>query len=272
MFLKPDEAETESGDLLEAYRDSIHPLRGRWRADLWFVRQVAGYILRTGAVNLRNGVLAGLTLCVLTTAFSVLRYPSLLAGPQEPKFLVWIVVGVLLYGCVAVRWTHPATPEDTLILRLGTRWGIAIGAVWIASLTSANLVIPHAFWAGIGFLLAFVAFALQFVPGAHLAIKTGKLRSGLRAGFWSGLISGLMVFLALAAIGYLCAFVPGLPGAEIPSANHAYTAAEFERLNVTDALGGAFAFLFAGCPVFGVIGGTVVGWAGIRLERTGHSH
>jgi hypothetical protein len=56
MFLRPDEAETESGDLLEAYRDSIYRDRGRWRADLWYMRQVAGYILRASA---RWGLLLG---------------------------------------------------------------------------------------------------------------------------------------------------------------------------------------------------------------------
>src|SRR5882724_3825226 len=69
VFLKPDEAETAAGDLIEAYRDSIYPERGSWQADLWFVRQVAGYILRTGETNLRNWVLAGLTLCVLTIVY-----------------------------------------------------------------------------------------------------------------------------------------------------------------------------------------------------------
>jgi hypothetical protein len=53
-FLKPEEAEIASGDLLEAYRDSIHPVRGSTRANFWYVQQVAGYILRTGEVKLRN--------------------------------------------------------------------------------------------------------------------------------------------------------------------------------------------------------------------------
>jgi hypothetical protein len=35
-----------SGDLLEAYRDSIHPARGRRRADLWYVTQAFGFLFR----------------------------------------------------------------------------------------------------------------------------------------------------------------------------------------------------------------------------------
>jgi hypothetical protein len=41
------DGETVSGDLLEQYRDSICPLHGRKRADLWFVGQVIGFAWRT---------------------------------------------------------------------------------------------------------------------------------------------------------------------------------------------------------------------------------
>ena len=45
--LGPDEAEAESGDLLEAYRDSVYPDRGHRRANLWYALQVAGYVARS---------------------------------------------------------------------------------------------------------------------------------------------------------------------------------------------------------------------------------
>ena len=61
LFLEPDRAETESGDLLEAYRDSIRPQRGRWRADFWFVRQVAGYLVRANVLSLRRCLVGGAT-------------------------------------------------------------------------------------------------------------------------------------------------------------------------------------------------------------------
>jgi len=46
VLLPPDEAETVSGDLIEEYRETVYPSRGRWRADLWFVRQVSGFAWR----------------------------------------------------------------------------------------------------------------------------------------------------------------------------------------------------------------------------------
>ena len=45
-LLPPGQAETVSGDLLEAYRDSVFPSRGREEADRWFLRQVAGFAWR----------------------------------------------------------------------------------------------------------------------------------------------------------------------------------------------------------------------------------
>jgi hypothetical protein len=49
--LRPNDAEAECGDLLEAYRDSIYPNRGRRCANLWYVLQVAGYLARSHPRN-----------------------------------------------------------------------------------------------------------------------------------------------------------------------------------------------------------------------------
>jgi hypothetical protein len=43
-FLKPGDFESVSGDLLEQYRDSIHPARGQRRADLWYATQVFAFV------------------------------------------------------------------------------------------------------------------------------------------------------------------------------------------------------------------------------------
>jgi hypothetical protein len=45
-LLAPKDRETFSGDLLEAYRDSVVPSRGALRADLWYVGQVANFVWR----------------------------------------------------------------------------------------------------------------------------------------------------------------------------------------------------------------------------------
>ena len=43
-FLKADDFESISGDLLEQYRDSIYPGRGELRANLWYVTQVFTFV------------------------------------------------------------------------------------------------------------------------------------------------------------------------------------------------------------------------------------
>jgi hypothetical protein len=46
LVLRPDDFETVSGDLLEEYRRTIYPSRGRRPADGWFVWQVGGFVWR----------------------------------------------------------------------------------------------------------------------------------------------------------------------------------------------------------------------------------
>src|SRR5262245_365413 len=46
LALDRESRESVSGDLLEEYREAIHPRRGRLGADLWYLRQVAGFLWR----------------------------------------------------------------------------------------------------------------------------------------------------------------------------------------------------------------------------------
>lgn len=49
-FLKPADVDSVSGDLLEQYRDAIHPVRGQSAADAWYVKQVLGFVWRSARV------------------------------------------------------------------------------------------------------------------------------------------------------------------------------------------------------------------------------
>lgn len=265
-FLTPGNAEAISGDLLEAYRDSIRPLRGRRRADLWYIQQVVGCMLRTTTpMNLRNRILAGLTLAFLILVFSSLMYSSPPSYPIDYAFLlpeahvrfglVGITAGLLFYAYAAVWRTRAATREDELVLRLGAKWGLAIGTVWIVAYIRLTM---HALD---GWLLALTAWALPFICGVHGAIKTWKMRDGMRVGFWSGLVSGLMVFLAFAVVGYIVAFVPGLLGAEISG--------EFQSKAIFNSLAMGISHLFVVGGVLGTFNGMIAGCASILLARTG---
>ena len=49
-LLPSGEAETVAGDLIEEYRDEVLPARGERQANIWFIRQVAGFAWRTQVV------------------------------------------------------------------------------------------------------------------------------------------------------------------------------------------------------------------------------
>jgi hypothetical protein len=46
LVLRPEDRESVSGDLLEEYRESVVPMRGSHKADVWYLRQVAGFVWR----------------------------------------------------------------------------------------------------------------------------------------------------------------------------------------------------------------------------------
>jgi len=46
LTLKRTDRESVSGDLLEEYRDTVVPARGKAAADAWYLRQVAGFMWR----------------------------------------------------------------------------------------------------------------------------------------------------------------------------------------------------------------------------------
>jgi peptidoglycan/LPS O-acetylase OafA/YrhL len=166
----PENAETTSGDLIEVCRDSIRPLRGRWQADLWYLRQAAGCMLRAKTpMNLRNWLLTGLTLAFLILVFSALMYPDPSPGPDplNIRFLGGIIAAFLFYAYAAIWRTCAATPEDELVLRLGTKWGVAIGFAWIGAYVSWG----HHFWWS--FILLFPAvFVCSLIGGVSTCISS----------------------------------------------------------------------------------------------------
>jgi hypothetical protein len=120
MFLRADEAETESGDLLEAYRDSIYPVRGRRRADLWFVRQVGSYLVRATA---GWGVLFGL-LWVVAPFRMLLAQRDWLGADIEQK-----VIATAVFLLAARRAWRSQQVRAGILLAIGI--AIAGSVIWI---------------------------------------------------------------------------------------------------------------------------------------------
>ena len=51
VILKPSDRDSVSGDLLEEYRDTIHPTRGQSAADSWYLTQVFAFMFRSARTS-----------------------------------------------------------------------------------------------------------------------------------------------------------------------------------------------------------------------------
>jgi hypothetical protein len=227
---------------------------------------------------LRSGVLAGICLSLLGVAYSIYRYPRILWPPEAPVFIGVFLVGVLCYGYAAIRWTQATTCDEFMVLRYGARWGVVIGLAWTVEVIGGNLIIPHALGAKIGGLAAIVAAILPVAAGASGAARTGRIETGARIGFWSGIVSGLITFLALAIVGNIVVSFPWFPGVETPhGVDRALTADELATFNIGDYLAGGISHLvLIGAP-FCSLAGTLGGLLGrpphsAPVETMPHDH
>lgn len=135
--LKPGDVDSLSGDLLEEYRESIYPIRGHRRADLWYVAQVFGFVApgaRLGGAlfgaafvartaldwfappadfHTRSIVSTNLGVCILlgTGFWAAWRAGSFLAGIIGGVAAAVIGAGVSLVGAAALLaiWHDPQT-------------------------------------------------------------------------------------------------------------------------------------------------------------------
>jgi len=211
---------------------------------------------------LRTGILGGVGVCLLTVAYSIHRYPAIVSSPRTPTFLSLFLAGVLWYAFAAIRWTRVTTREDSAVLRHGGRWGVLIGLAWTVEVAGGNVIVPHEFGAAIGVLAVVAAAIMPVIAGATEAARTGQIRRGASVGFWSGAVSGVITFIALAGVGYLVTSVPGFPGVEVPrNVVRALTANELAGFNIGDYLAGGVSHLVIigapFCSAAGAFGGVM---------------
>jgi hypothetical protein len=180
MLLKPHDREAVSGDLLEEYRDAIVPSRGR-AADLWYIQQVAWYLLRASWVW---GTLIGSAL--------VIRYLlDTLMPPADYKMrasvLSWTLLGVCMLAGVLTAWrtrsmrgavlaSFTAATIGALVSIVGTAMMLAVWhdpatlAEWRRSggVDEALIDVP----------LKVIAFGIMMgIAGAALGKGTGRMTS-----------------------------------------------------------------------------------------------
>jgi hypothetical protein len=136
MMLAPKDRDSISGDLLEEYRESIVPARGAG-ANRWYVRQVAGYVLRQAW--LWGALAAG----ILVTRFAVdivapIRYTPHVV-PLRGAVTSWSLIATVVVGPAWQAWRTGHLRSGVLIA-LATAW---IGGVLTCAGTLGCLAIWH---------------------------------------------------------------------------------------------------------------------------------
>src|ERR1700716_144228 len=108
-LLKPGDFESVSGDLLEQYRDSIYPARGRRHADWWFAPPLdfhtrstvstalgvgtllaAGFWVAWRSNSFVNGAIAGVVTAGLASVTSIAGAAAMLAIWYDPRTMAAI--------------------------------------------------------------------------------------------------------------------------------------------------------------------------------------
>jgi len=202
LLLPSDHAETVSGDLLEEYRETVVPSRGRRRADAWFVRQVAGFAWRATWLPLMIGLAIGTGLGILNLVETA-RSP--LADDDAGAMLLWVValLGVWSVAACVATWRSERFVDA---VKAGTIVGVmTIFAFHVASIVRVNMfldLIRHrgdwqnlvARFNGSGFRSLRTYANYEYVKGTPMAIALGAI-----AGSISGAIGGVVSVVARSA-------------------------------------------------------------------------
>jgi hypothetical protein len=135
--LTPRDSDSVSGDLLEQYRANVRPARGRRRADIWYVRQVLGFVWRSARLwaalfavafiartaldwlvppadfhaRAKVSTLLGAGIVLLAGFWAASRSGSLAAGPVIGTTVAAVAAPIEVLGAVTLLagWHDPMT-------------------------------------------------------------------------------------------------------------------------------------------------------------------
>jgi hypothetical protein len=102
-LVRADRADNIDGDLLEEYREAILPTRGRRRADVWYVRQIAVFLWRLSWIFAVVVALQELTRMLADTVVPPQSYQL------RASVSTWSAISAYLFAGVHASWrTHRA--------------------------------------------------------------------------------------------------------------------------------------------------------------------
>ena len=176
MFLEPADVDSVPGDLLEQYRDSIHPVRGQREADAWYVMQVLGFVSRSTGVW---AVLFGAAF-VTRTALDWLAPP--VDFHARSTVSTFLGIGILATAGLWTSWRSGSLFAGTLAGVAATAIGAVISVIGAAGL----LAIWHdadtmaAIRASGGLGEVFELPVLMILPGAVLGTIGGVVGATIK--------------------------------------------------------------------------------------------
>ncbi len=192
LLLPARDRETVSGDLLEEYRDTVRPARGRLRADAWYVAQVCGFAWRSSRLAIALLLLSPFVSQVLgrTTRIDGIAFSGWLTF--APFWLALVPpAGVMLWAGAHASW------------RANRFWaGTAVG--FVASLLFTKVLLG-------GFLVGLLIWQPQLV-------KIGMS--------WESLRDLTLILVSTTSAGTAIATLGGLAGTAARRANRSYLGSE----------------------------------------------
>jgi hypothetical protein len=238
--------------------DAVPGGRARRRFSLGCVRSAAWMRIAAaldarerGAHRRRAGLLAGVAVALALPVYGLVRYPALGAGRGMWAAAAVLVATLLLYAVCAWALLRGATAAASAARRRAVLAGVAVGAAWLLVLAPGALK---------QWVLAPLVFALACPIG--VAVRTrgggGTPRRATAAALASGLVGGLLVFVAWATATYLRSGRPYDP--QLVRDFHASGARDLASYAVADDLVVALSLLILvpiACSAFGCVAAIV---------------
>jgi hypothetical protein len=227
------------GDAMSAELAGVRGARARWSFSLGCARTAVGMRMRAavlahdrGGAGLRASVLAAIAASIVLALYGPVRYPGLRTGDSWFALLAFLAI-VLAYGVAALSLSRGRAPAAATARRCGVAGGLAVGGGWLLiflPVSKAFFFVPLA--------VALVAPIVVAALAGHLSHDAGV---GRAAALWSGLVGGLLVFIAYVTVTYAG---DGRPyDAQTLRDFHASGARDLVTYAVADDLGGALSML-----------------------------
>ena len=175
-LLPPHDRDAVSGDLLEEYRESTYPVRGRVQTDVWFLTQVLGFLWRDNRLwaALLGGVL------VIRTALDWLVPTA--SFYSRARITTALVVGIVLCTGFSAAWRSrfPWTGMFAALMSVFIAAIISmVGGIWLFAFYHDHRALAAIQTSG-GLEEVFTLPIIFLGPGALLAAMGGALGYAVR--------------------------------------------------------------------------------------------